>query len=328
MLNLLEDYGPNSRISFGQEAKNLNLQKQFLEFCDKAHRKKRLINDWKLIPLDVRQGHDKPFLEPLETRLLNFLERSPHISHRTVISGNECRFCLVPDSNELVCLSELDSGVLGVAQEFFKVSCFDGFCQKICLCCLSILKSLREFNDKCKRSHLALLNVAFEEIYPNKFEVIPIVEETNDLLLLSNVSEAKSHIEGYSVTEIDVLSDHSDHDTGNLHEIHSDKSVKTVIKNHVCEYCCKGFRTKLSLKVHIRAHTNERPFNCSTCGKSFKTYSAVNNHRAAHSTDKKFECPVPECSYRTTTKANLNIHGRTHSQERFVLEIYFNLTVE
>lgn len=326
LLNILEECGPNSRIAFGQDL-------QFKEFCDKVRRKKRLAIDWNLLPLDVTKCHASPKFSPVEIRLLTFLERSPNIFQINDTSRNECRFCLITDMNDMVCLSELDAGVLDVAQQFFQIKIFDGFSQHVCFACLNILKSFQEFNEKCKSSNLILLNLAFEEICSNNksyiTKFVPISEETNDLLLLSNVSEAKSQMEEYSATENDVSN--YDHDTGNIEETYDKGALKssvkqtkiTDIKKHICDYCSKRFRTKLNLKVHIRSHTNERPFICpEECGKSFKTYSAVNNHRAAHSTDKKFECPVSECSYRTTTKANLNIHGRTHTQERFVVYIF------
>lgn len=319
LLNLLEECGPHSRISFGQDPKYL-LQRQFAEHCDKIRRKKRLKYDWNLLPLDVRQEYEEPVFTVLETRLLNFLEEKQSILPKIETNANECRFCLLANLNDLVSLSELNEGLLDVAQNFFQVSMFDGFPQHICLTCLSMLKSILKFYENCTSSKLKLLALALKEVCPRTIDVN--LEETSDLLLLSNVSEAKSQMEEYSVVEHDRLSN-SDHDAGNAVEIYDNRISKShvtdiIVKKHICEYCSKSFKTKLSLKVHVRSHTNERPFICQECGKSFKTYSAVNNHRAAHSTDKKFKCPEPECNYKTTTKANLNIHGRTHSQERFV----------
>ena len=33
----------------------------------------------------------------------------------------------------------------------------------------------------------------------------------------------------------------------------------------ICQYCDKRFAKKQKLEVHIRVHTNERPFGCMKC---------------------------------------------------------------
>lgn len=47
------------------------------------------------------------------------------------------------------------------------------------------------------------------------------------------------------------------------------------------------------------------------CGKAFKTMSACSSHRVVHTEAKDFKCP--NCEFSTNTKANLNLHERTHS---------------
>lgn len=310
----IESFSNLPGISFGHDV----TQKEFAESCDKLLRKKRLKDDWNLLPINVRHEYEEPELTSSETRALSYLREKRSSLRQHEPSWKQCRFCLTTNINSSMSLSQLSEGLLDVAQTFFQVTMYDGFPQHVCTSCLNSLRTIYEFREKCKSSHLALLTLALEEICPRTTDVK--LEETNDLLLLSNVIEAKSQMEEYSITEHDIGS-HSDHETGTVEEIYDNKPkrVDLIFKRHICEYCSKSFKTKLSLKIHIRSHTNERPFNCPECGKTFKTYSAVHNHRAVHSTDKNFKCPVPDCNYRTTTKANLNIHGRTHTQERFVL---------
>ena len=49
--------------------------------------------------------------------------------------------------------------------------------------------------------------------------------------------------------------------------------------------CGKSFKAYFSMKVHLRGHTNERPFTCPhpECEKSFKTSSDLSKHLRTHS---------------------------------------------
>ncbi|XP_063706937.1 zinc finger protein 585A-like isoform X2 [Culicoides brevitarsis] len=292
LLNLLEEYGPDSRISFPKDS---DLQNKFEEFCNKTLRKSRLSKDWHM--LELKREYEEPTFSSVETRLIQFLKQRP-----TILSGNsnlaneqKCRFCLSTTLNELQIFSQVDKGILDVALKFFQVRCIDGFPQYICVKCLEQLNTIQKFHKLTEVSHIKLLSLAAKECCQHK--------------LHSDSNSAAETKQTPIDNEDDVFSDTEEFQTTGDRE-------NVTVKNHFCEYCPKSFKTKLSLKVHIRSHTNERPFVCSECKMSFKTYSAISSHQAVHSKEKKFECYVSECSFRTTTKANLKIHERTHSQER------------
>ncbi|KAK3085749.1 hypothetical protein FSP39_008122 [Pinctada imbricata] len=107
------------------------------------------------------------------------------------------------------------------------------------------------------------------------------------------------------------------------------------------------------LLIHKEIHGNDRPYTCDTCGKCFKQLSQMKNHQiiheevknagseekwynekkcaickrvfankkcldkhiqAVHGKDKPFACTF--CSYTSARKAMLQLHIRTHTQEK------------
>lgn len=92
------------------------------------------------------------------------------------------------------------------------------------------------------------------------------------------------------------------------------KHLKTIVRAHPCPTCPKAFNTKGNLVVHIRSHTEEKPYVCTVCTKSFSVKGNLNTHALSHTAFKPFECEV--CTKGFTTKANLQVHMRSHNKER------------
>lgn len=66
-------------------------------------------------------------------------------------------------------------------------------------------------------------------------------------------------------------------------------------KNYVCSYeeCGKAFDRPIRLQMHIRSHTNERPFPCTEegCDKSFLRNEHLKAHiKAKHNDDRSYVC--------------------------------------
>ena len=56
------------------------------------------------------------------------------------------------------------------------------------------------------------------------------------------------------------------------------KGVKRKRGQHECDVCEKCFSRADSLKVHMRIHTNEKPYECDVCEKRFRHSNTLKRH--------------------------------------------------
>ncbi|CAK6966291.1 zinc finger protein 574 isoform X1 [Scomber scombrus] len=81
-----------------------------------------------------------------------------------------------------------------------------------------------------------------------------------------------------------------------------------------CEVCHKEFAYNSTFIVHMRTHTDERPFECNTCGKRFRQLPHLQDHERIHSGLRPFCCWI--CGKSFSVAARLTEHARTHSGEK------------
>ncbi|KAK1895036.1 Zinc finger protein 574 [Dissostichus eleginoides] len=81
-----------------------------------------------------------------------------------------------------------------------------------------------------------------------------------------------------------------------------------------CQICHKDFAYTSTFNVHMRTHTDERPFECATCGKRFRQLPHLQDHERIHSGLRPFCCWI--CGKSFSVAARLTEHARTHSGEK------------
>ncbi|XP_054477770.1 zinc finger protein 574 [Anoplopoma fimbria] len=81
-----------------------------------------------------------------------------------------------------------------------------------------------------------------------------------------------------------------------------------------CQICHKEFSYNSTFNVHMRTHTDERPFECATCFKRFRQLPHLQDHERIHSGLRPFCCWI--CGKSFSVAARLTEHARTHSGEK------------
>lgn len=87
-----------------------------------------------------------------------------------------------------------------------------------------------------------------------------------------------------------------------------------------CGFCTEVFTAEYALKMHLKQHPKEKPFECSVCFKRFARKSSLSAHNRLHkSTESDFQCTI--CGKRFTWKSNLSAHLQLHLSKKFPCEV-------
>jgi len=94
-------------------------------------------------------------------------------------------------------------------------------------------------------------------------------------------------------------------------------------KQFTCYFCTKTLYRLNSLPVHIRSHTNEKPFKCPICSNRFTTADSLERHKLLqHDIGKWWQCNL--CEVKKVSYTALNHHIRSqHTRENMLQKCYF-----
>lgn len=88
--------------------------------------------------------------------------------------------------------------------------------------------------------------------------------------------------------------------------------ISQELTNLVCPQCEKVFKTKATLRLHMRTHTGLKPFQCTECGKCFSRKGNLQTHMRCHTGEKPCKCE--ECGKTFRHISGLRYHIGTHNR--------------
>lgn len=86
-------------------------------------------------------------------------------------------------------------------------------------------------------------------------------------------------------------------------------SINNGVKRFHCRECNKVFSQRGGLHIHMRTHTNQRPYVCDICQAAFSQACNLKRHVRGHTGEKPWACPV--CNKRFNRKFSVAKHIET-----------------
>lgn len=199
---------------------------------------------------------------------------------------------------------------------------YDGLPHYICSSCEQDLATTYRFIQKCEASDRTLRTQHSDNKHNNILTKIEIKAEE----LETNASDHESPNNYNSYDELDVplavISKKI-----KLEVVKSCKKVhKNLTKNkrkkfnykgpQNCSVCGRECANPSTLFIHMRSHTNEKPFQCEFCDKRYKDSGSLKRHSIRNhikTRERRYICE--SCGKGFYSKTDIIIHLRTHTGE-------------
>ena len=93
-------------------------------------------------------------------------------------------------------------------------------------------------------------------------------------------------------------------------EMTTTKGVKRKrTQQHECDVCEKVFGYPSQLAVHMRTHTNEKPYECDVCEKRFCQLGNLKTHMRTHTNERPYACDVCDKAFRTSSHLKRHVRN-------------------
>jgi len=160
-----------------------------------------------------------------------------------------------------------------------------------CLLCTAVFRKRTLLNQHQLRVHALQLDTEFE------------CEECG--VRCANLPGLKAHTRAHLVKRFLCGSCNKSFLVLSQLKDHVDRGV-CLLENRKCGVCGKVFSGKYHLQLHMRLHTNIKPFTCSICEKSFTQKRSLKEHQLTHEAERQFSCQ--HCEKRFVQRNHLKYH--------------------
>lgn len=146
----------------------------------------------------------------------------------------------------------------------------------------------------------------------HKSRVCPVCQRSceNDAGLKSHMRSHATADSGAAQSSREFFCDECRHTFPTSEALESHLALHAAL-SHACCVCGRTFIHAASLRLHLRSHTGEMPFQCRVCGKDFRSRRGLAEHQSIHTMERRYCCAA--CGRRFRLRRTYARHMLIHS---------------